>query len=181
MSEPTPREDGPTEVVETESGELIERLSGGHGHAAAGLAHRRRLALDAAGAWLFIWFVSGERLGVGALFGGFGIYTALAGAAGPCVLWLAGRAQGHTLGWFLVTAAKIALVMVAIVFFFILFATLIMAGGRARPGRAAGRRAHGRHGRRAEPGLGRGHLGRGSLDRSRPPGRARSLLLDQPG
>ncbi len=61
--------------------------------------------------------MSGERLGLGALFGGFGIYTALAGAAGPCVLWLAGRAQGHTLSWFLLTSAKIALVMVAVVAF----------------------------------------------------------------
>jgi hypothetical protein len=86
-------------------------------------------------AWLFGWMVSGERLGIGALFGGFGIYTGLAGAAGPCVLWLAGRAQNHSLGWFIATAAKIALVMTAIVCFFVLFATLIMAG--AIPGLGA--------------------------------------------
>ncbi len=132
MSERAPREDGPTEVVETEGGELVERLSGG----TATLLLIWLIGIGALttllGTWLFIWFVSGERLGIDALFGGFGIYTALAGAAGPCVLWLAGRAQGHSLRWFLVTAAKIALVMVAIVCFFILFATLIMAG--ALPG-----------------------------------------------
>jgi hypothetical protein len=128
VSERPPREDGPTEVVETEGGELVERLSGG----TATLLLIWLIGIGALttllGAWLFIWFVTGERLGLGALFGGFGIYTALAGAAGPCVLWLAGRAQGHSLRWFLLTAAKIALVMVAIVCFFILFATLIMAG-----------------------------------------------------
>lgn len=132
MSERAPREDGPTEVVETEGGELVERLSGG----TATLLLIWLIGIGALttllGAWLFIWFVSGERLGLDALFGGFGIYTALAGAAGPCVLWLAGRAQGHSLRWFLLTGAKIALVMVAIVCFFILFATLIMAG--ALPG-----------------------------------------------
>jgi hypothetical protein len=123
-----PREDGPTEVVETDSGELIERLSGG----TATLLLAWLIGVGALstllGAWLFVWIVSGERLGIGALFGGFGIYTGLAGAAGPCVLWLAGRAQGHGLRWFVVTAAKIALVMTAIICFFILFATLIMAG-----------------------------------------------------
>jgi hypothetical protein len=128
VSERPPKEDGPTEVVETDSGELVERLSGG----TATLLLIWLIGVGALttllGAWLFIWFVTGERLGLGALFGGFGIYTALAGAAGPCVLWLAGRAQGHSLRWFLLTAAKIALVMVAIVCFFILFATLIMAG-----------------------------------------------------
>ena len=107
-----PREDGPTEVVETDQGELIERLSGG----TATLLLVWLIGVGALStllaAWLLVWFVSGERLGLGALFGGFGIYTALAGAAGPCVLWLAGRAQGHSLGWFMLTAAKIALVMI---------------------------------------------------------------------
>ncbi len=79
-------------------------------------------------AWIFVWMVSGQRLGLDALFGGFGIYTALAGAAGPCVLWLAGRAQGHTLGWFMLTAAKIALVMVVVIALMILGAALIMGG-----------------------------------------------------
>jgi hypothetical protein len=127
-----PREDGPTEVVETESGELLERLSGG----TATLLLIWLIGVGALStllaAWTFVWIVSGERLGVGALFGGFGLYTALAGAAGPCVLWLAGRAQGHTLGWFMVTGAKIALVMVAIVLAIVFLATLVMAG--ALPG-----------------------------------------------
>lgn len=85
-------------------------------------------------AWTFFWIVSGERLGIGALFGGFGIYTSLAGAAGPCVLWLAGRAQGHSLGWFMLTAAKIAMMMVAIVAVLVVGATLVMAAVLPGPG-----------------------------------------------
>ncbi len=133
MTDRPPREDGPTEVVETESGELVERLSGGTATLLLGWLVGVGALSTLLAAWLYVWLVSGERLGIGALFGGFGIYTALAGSAGPCVLWLAGRAQGHTLGWFLLTAAKIALVMVAIVLFFILFATLIMAGAVPGP------------------------------------------------
>ncbi len=128
MTDPTPRPDGPTEVVETEGGELIERLSGGTATMLLAWLIGVGALSTLLAAWVFVWAVSGERLGLGALFGGFGIYTALAGAAGPCVLWLAGRAQDHPLRWFVLTAAKIALVMVAIVCFFILFATLIMAG-----------------------------------------------------
>jgi hypothetical protein len=124
---PEPR-DGPTELVEGADGELIERLSGG----TATLLLIWLVGVGALstllGAWIFVWIVTGERLGVDALFGGFGFYTALAGAAGPCVLWLAGRAQGHTVGWFMVTAAKIALVMVAIIAVLVTGATLIMAG-----------------------------------------------------
>jgi hypothetical protein len=120
--------DGPSELVEGADGELIERLSGG----TATLLLVWLVGVGALstllGAWIFVWIVTGERLGLDALFGGFGFYTALAGAAGPCVLWLAGRAQGHTLGWFMVTAAKIALVMVAIIAVLVTGATLIMAG-----------------------------------------------------
>jgi len=134
VSDPAPREDGPTEVVETEDGELVERLSGG----TATLLLVWLIGVGALStllaAWSFVWIVSGERLGIGALFGGFGIYTALAGAAGPCVLWLAGRAQGHSLGWFMRTGAKIALVMIAVVLVFIVFATLIMAAAIPGPG-----------------------------------------------
>jgi hypothetical protein len=130
-----PREDGPTEVVETEEGELVERLSGG----TATLLLTWLIGVGALttllAAWIYVWLVTGERLGVGALFGGFGVYTAVAGAAGPCVLWLTGRAQGHGLGWFLFTSAKIALVMVGIVLLFILLATVVMAG--AIPGAPA--------------------------------------------
>ena len=128
MTEERPRPDGPTEVVETEAGDLIERLSGG----TATLLLTWLIGVGALStllaAWLYVWLVSGARLGVGHLFGGFGLYTALAGAAGPCVLWLAGRAQGHTLGWFMLTGAKVALVMVAMVLGIILLATLVMAG-----------------------------------------------------
>jgi len=126
------RQKGPTEVVETEGGELIERLSGG----TATLLLVWLIGVGALStllaAWLFIWIVTGERLGVGALFSGFGFYTSLAGAAGPCVLWLTGRAQGHTLSWFVATAVKIALVMVAIILVIVLLSTLVMVG--ALPG-----------------------------------------------
>ena len=127
--------DGPTEVVETEDGELVERLAGGTATLLlvwlVGIGALSTLLV----VWLFVWMVTGERLGIGSLFSGFGLYTSLAGAAGPCVLWLAGRAQGHTLGWFVATAMKIALVMVALVLAIVLLATLVMAG--ALPGPAA--------------------------------------------
>ena len=128
MTEKEPRQDGPTEVVEGADGQLIERLSGG----TATLLLAWLIGIGALStllaAWIFVWVVTGERLGVGALFGGFGLYTALAGAAGPCVLWLAGRAQGHSLGWFAWTGAKIALVMVALIAAAVLAITVIMAG-----------------------------------------------------
>ena len=128
MTEEHPREDGPTVLVETDQGELIERLSGG----TATLLLVWLIGVGALStllaAWLFVWFVSGERMGLDALFGGFGIYTALAGAAGPCVLWLAGRAQGHSLGWFMLTAAKIALVMIGLVLVFIFGVAVVMEG-----------------------------------------------------
>jgi hypothetical protein len=134
VSEEHPRPDGPTEVVETEGGDLIERLSG----ATATVLLIWLIGVGALStllaAWLYVWLVSGERLGPAHLFGGFGIYTSLAGAAGPCVLWLAGRAQGHTLGWFMVTGAKVALVMVAMVLGIVFLASLIMAGALPGPG-----------------------------------------------
>ncbi|MBA4169120.1 MAG: hypothetical protein H0X68_01810 [Chloroflexi bacterium] len=135
MSGGTPRTDGPTELVETDDGELIERLSG----ATATLLLVWLIGVGALStllaAWTFVWIVTGARLGLDALFGGFGIYTSLAGSAGPCVLWLAGRAQGHTLPWFIVTAAKIALVMVAMVVAIFVLGLLVMAG--ALPGSGA--------------------------------------------
>jgi hypothetical protein len=126
------RSDGPTELVEGADGELIERLSGGTATLLLvwliGVGGLSTLLA----AWAFVWIVTGERLGLGALFGGFGFYTALAGAAGPCVLWLAGRAQGHSLAWFAWTAAKIALVMVVLIVLLITAVTVVMAG--ALPG-----------------------------------------------
>ena len=134
MTHDPERPKGPTEVVETEGGELIERLSGG----TATLLLVWLIGVGALStllaAWLFIWIVSGERLGVGALFSGFGFYTSLAGAAGPCVLWLTGRAQGHTLAWFVVTAVKIVLVMVLIILVVVLLSTLVMVGVLPGPG-----------------------------------------------
>jgi hypothetical protein len=135
VSEETPRPDGPTELVETDEGELIERLSGG----TATLLLIWLIGVGALStllaAWSFVWIVTGTRLGMESLFGGFGIYTSLAGSAGPCVLWLTGRAQGHTLGWFVITAAKIALAMVAMVVAIFVLALLVMAG--ALPGAGA--------------------------------------------
>jgi hypothetical protein len=132
VTEEPERRDGPTEVVETESGELVERLSGG----TATLLLAWLIGVGALSTllavWAFVWTTTGERLGVDALFSGFGFYTGLAGAAGPCVLWLAGRAQGHSLTWFLATAMKIGLVMLAIVVGVVLLATLVLAG--ALPG-----------------------------------------------
>jgi hypothetical protein len=127
MSE-EPRRDGPTELVEGADGELVERLSGG----TATLLLIWLIGVGALStllaAWIFVWVVTGERLGIDALFGGFGFYTALAGAAGPCVLWLTGRAQGHSLAWFAWTAAKIALVMVGLIAMLVTAVTVVMAG-----------------------------------------------------
>ena len=124
-------------MVETASGELVERLSGG-------TATLLLIWLIGVGAlstllavWIFVWAVAGERLWIGSLFSGFGLYTSLAGAAGPCVLWLAGRAQGHSLRWFVLTAMKIALVMVTVVLAVVLLVTLVMAGALPGPGALA--------------------------------------------
>jgi hypothetical protein len=134
VSDEAPRQDGPTEVVETEEGELIERLSGGTATLLlVWLIGVGALSTLLAG-WLYFLIVTGQRLGPGVLFSGAGLYLSLAGAAGPCVLWLAGRAQGHALGWFMWTGAKIALVMVAIVLIFVFGAAAIMGGVLPGPG-----------------------------------------------
>lgn len=127
-----PAEDSPTELVEDERGELVERLSGG----TATLLLVWLIGVGALpallAAWLYVWIVSGERLGAGALFGGFGFYVAVAGASGPCILWLTGRAQNHSLGWFVLTAVKIGLVMAAMLLAVIGAAALLLVG--ALPG-----------------------------------------------
>jgi protein-S-isoprenylcysteine O-methyltransferase Ste14 len=46
------------------------------------------------------------------MFSSAGFYVALFGASGPTLLWLTGRAQDHSLGWFLLTAAKIGTAMI---------------------------------------------------------------------
>jgi hypothetical protein len=123
----TPAPDGPTELVPDEKGELVERLSGGTATVLLVWLMGIGAATALLGVWLFALVMLHTRLGVGALFGGPGLYTALAGAAGPCVLWLAGRAQCHELGWFLLTAAKIGLVMIGGVLVF--FAVAMLAFG----------------------------------------------------
>jgi len=124
---------GPTELVTDERGELVERLSGG----TATLLLAWLIGIGAfstmLATWLYVWLVSGARLGLGSLFGGLGFYAALAGASGPCILWLTGRAQGHSLGWFAWTAAKIALVMVAILLLLIAVYLLLLAGALPGP------------------------------------------------
>jgi hypothetical protein len=118
-------DDSPTELVETDDGDVVERLSG----ATATLLLAWLIGIGAAsallGVWLFVWILSGTRLGVDSLLSSLGFYVALAGASGPCILWLAGRAQGHSLAWFAWTAAKIGLVMVAITVAMVLLAVLV--------------------------------------------------------
>jgi hypothetical protein len=121
--------EGPTEIVETEEGELVERLSGG----TATLLLIWLIGVGAlstlVAAWVYVALVYRTRLGIGALFGGFGFYVGLAGATGPCVLWLAGRAQGHSLAWFLLTSARIALVMAGILIVVMFGAALLLGPG----------------------------------------------------
>jgi hypothetical protein len=127
--------EGPTELVPNDKGELVERLSGG----TATLLLVWLIGIGAGttllGAWLYALLLFGVRMGPDSLFGGPGLYTALAGAAGPCVLWLAGRAQGRSLGWFLVTSAKIGLLMIGGFLVFFLVSMLLFG---LRPGPDAG-------------------------------------------
>jgi hypothetical protein len=114
--DPPPKlaEDGPTKLVEGNDGELVERLSGG----TATLLLIWLIGVGAGSALLGVWLLAAlilhVRLGSSELLGAPGLYIGLLGASGPTVLWLAGRAQGRSLGWFLLTAAKIGLVMDAI-------------------------------------------------------------------
>lgn len=107
-------EDGPTKLVEGRDGELVERLSGG----TATLLLVWLIGIGAGtallGAWVLAALILRIRMGTAELLGAPGLYIALLGATGPTVLWLAGRAQGHSLRWFIVTAARIGLVMDAI-------------------------------------------------------------------
>jgi hypothetical protein len=124
-TDPEPNPEGPTELVETDSGELVERLSAG----TATLLLAWLLLVGAGSALLAAWVVGnvvlGERLGAGALFSDFGFYVALYGATGPTVLWLSGRAQGHTAAWFVFTAARIGLFMAVLT---IVFGSLVTFG-----------------------------------------------------
>jgi hypothetical protein len=125
--------DGPTELVETDDGELVERLSGGTATLLlVWLIGVGALSTLFAG-WLFVLLVYGNRLGLDALIGGFGFYVGLAGASGPCVLWLTGRAQEHSLRWFLFTAARIALVMAVLVVLVLVGAAVTVGAGVSLP------------------------------------------------
>ena len=127
-SERTERTEGPTEVVESASGELVERLSGGTATLLLVWLIGVGALLTLLAAWAFVWVVTSQRLGIGSLLGGFGLYTAVAGASGPCILWLTGRAQGHSLPWFILRSAKIALLMVASILAVIVVAALVLVG-----------------------------------------------------
>jgi hypothetical protein len=119
-------EDGPTELVEGADGELVERLSGG----TATLLLFWLIGVGAGSALLAAWLLAAlvlqVRLGAEHLFGAPGLYVSLYGATGPTVLWLTGRAQGRSLGWFVITAAKIGLVMAAILIGGLLLVVLVM-------------------------------------------------------
>ncbi len=119
-------EDGPTRLVEGNDGELVERLSGG----TATLLLVWLIGVGAGsallGAWLLAALVLRVRLGGSELLGAPGLYIGLLGASGPTVLWLAGRAQGRSLRWFMLTAAKIGLVMDAILIGGTLLVSVVM-------------------------------------------------------
>jgi hypothetical protein len=104
--------DGPTELVEGSDGELVERLSTG----TATLLLVWLIGTGAASALLAAWILAAlvldQRLGASVMFSSAGFYVALFGASGPTLLWLTGRAQDHSLGWFLLTAAKIGTAMI---------------------------------------------------------------------
>jgi hypothetical protein len=119
-------EDGPTRLVEGNDGEPVERLSGGT--ATLLLVWLVGVGAGSAllGAWLLAALVLRMRLGTEHLFGAPGLYVSLYGATGPTVLWLTGRAQGRSLGWFLATAARMGLVMAGIVIGGLLLVTLVM-------------------------------------------------------
>jgi hypothetical protein len=109
---PKLHDDGPTELVEGRDGEMVERLATG----TATLLLIWLLGVGAGSAllaaWVFAAVILDHRLGLGDLLSGTGFYVSLFGASGPTVLWLAGRAQDRSLGWFLLTAAKIGLAMI---------------------------------------------------------------------
>jgi len=121
--------DGPTELVESDSGELVERLSGG----TATLLLVWLIGVGAGSALLAVWLLAivlfDEKFGISELFSGFGFYVAIYGAIGPTVLWLTGRAQGHGMGWFVLTAERIGLLMAGISVVFGAMVFLILGYG----------------------------------------------------
>ena len=131
--EPHLSSDGPTELVEGRDGEMVERLSTG----TATLLLAWLIGTGAASALLAAWLLAAiflqTKLGAADLFSSTGFYVALFGSSGPILLWLTGRAQGHSLGWFAVTAAKIGLAMIGSIIAVIVIA-LILLGASIGPG-----------------------------------------------
>jgi hypothetical protein len=127
--EPEPNPDGPTELVETDDGELVERLSTG----TATLLLVWLVMIGAVPALLAVWVIAlvvlGERLGADELLSEFGFYIALYGAIGPTTLWLSGRAQGHGAGWFVRRGVQIGLFMSGMVIVFAALQALMLGRG----------------------------------------------------
>jgi len=125
--------DGPTELVEGSDGEMVERLSAGTATLLLIWLIGTGAASALLAAWTFAALVLDQRLGADVLFGSTGFYVALFGASGPTLLWLTGRAQDHSLGWFLWTAAKIGVAMIGSILLVIALG-LLMVGAAIGPG-----------------------------------------------
>jgi hypothetical protein len=134
-SEPPPdlAPDGPTELVEGDDGELVERLSTGTATLLLAWLIGTGAASALLAAWVFAAVMMGQRLGASDLFSSTGFYVALFGASGPTLLWLTGRAQGHSLGWFAWTAAKIGVAMIGSILVVVALG-LLMVGAAIGPG-----------------------------------------------
>ena len=118
--------DGPTELVEGNDGELVERLSAGTATLLLVWLIGTGAASALLAAWVFAALVLGQRLGASDLFSSTGFYVALFGASGPTLLWLTGRAQGHSLAWFAWTAAKIGVAMIGSILLVIVVGLLVV-------------------------------------------------------
>jgi hypothetical protein len=121
--------DGPTELVEGTDGELVERLSTGTATLLLVWLIGTGAASALLAAWAFAAVVLNLRLGLGELFSSLGLYVAVFGAAGPTLLWLTGRAQGHSLAWFGLTAAKIGVAMIGSIVLVIGLGALMVGAG----------------------------------------------------
>ena len=118
--------DGPTEMVEGSDGELVERLSAGTATLLLVWLIGTGAASALLAAWFFAFLVFDRRPGMDVLLSSTGFYVALFGASGPTLLWLTGRAQGHSLSWFLWTAAKIGVAMIGSILLVIVVGLLVV-------------------------------------------------------
>jgi hypothetical protein len=118
--------DGPTELVEGSDGEMVERLSNGTATLLLAWLIGTGAASALLAAWLFAAVVLNQRMGLGELFSSLGLYITVFGASGPTLLWLTGRAQGHSLAWFGWTAAKIGLAMIGSIVLVIALGALLV-------------------------------------------------------